>query len=198
MEPAVIPEPQRTYVLELITALGPAAEGFVLAGAQAMKFMLAGARTTKDFDFVLDTIRLRAQQESIAVKLQDLGYASVEGSRNFQFQKSIPGSPEIMRIEFMAPQEHSRRKDFRADIQNGVHARSCAGHSRPRMIATKPVSTPRTSLRSSAPNLTSRSFNTILKVSSLLTRSLAQGFAGSSRSTSEAKRRRASCCMRSL
>jgi len=36
----VIPEPQRTYVLELLHALGPAANEFVVAGAQAMKFMV--------------------------------------------------------------------------------------------------------------------------------------------------------------
>ena len=39
----MIPEPQRTYVLELLKALGPAAEDFVIAGAQAIKFMLKEA-----------------------------------------------------------------------------------------------------------------------------------------------------------
>jgi hypothetical protein len=34
----VIPEPQRTYVLELLAALGPATGEFVIAGAQAIKF----------------------------------------------------------------------------------------------------------------------------------------------------------------
>ena len=34
----MIPEPQRTYVLELLAALGPAAKDFVIAGAQAIKF----------------------------------------------------------------------------------------------------------------------------------------------------------------
>ncbi|MGC2332302.1 MAG: hypothetical protein WA581_12675 [Candidatus Acidiferrales bacterium] len=38
----MIPEPQRTYVLELMAALGSAANDFVLAGAQAMKFTVAG------------------------------------------------------------------------------------------------------------------------------------------------------------
>ena len=33
----MIPEPQRRYVLELIAALGSAANNFILAGAQAMK-----------------------------------------------------------------------------------------------------------------------------------------------------------------
>jgi hypothetical protein len=32
----MIPEPQRTYVLELLQALGPIADDFVVAGAQAM------------------------------------------------------------------------------------------------------------------------------------------------------------------
>ena len=123
----MIPQPQRTYVLELITTLGHAADDFVLAGAQAMKFVLPQARGTKDFDFVLDAIRLRMQETSIAAKLRELGYTPVEGAHNFQFQKSIPGSAEIMRIEFLAPAEHSRPNDFRVDIQDGVHARACTG-----------------------------------------------------------------------
>jgi hypothetical protein len=45
----MIPEPQRTYVLELLQALGPIADDFVVAGAQAMKFMLRQARA---FNFV--------------------------------------------------------------------------------------------------------------------------------------------------
>jgi hypothetical protein len=55
----MIPEPQRTYVLELLSVLGPAAEDLVLAGAQAMKFALDKARATKDLDFVLDVIAIR-------------------------------------------------------------------------------------------------------------------------------------------
>jgi hypothetical protein len=35
----MIPEPQRTYVLELLKALGPAGDEFVVAGAQAMKLL---------------------------------------------------------------------------------------------------------------------------------------------------------------
>jgi hypothetical protein len=34
-----------------------------------------------------------------------------------------------MRIEFMAPEEFKREKDFRVDIQDGVHARACTGGS---------------------------------------------------------------------
>lgn len=58
-----------------------------------------------------------------------LGYAPVPESRNFQFEKPIPGSTEKMRIEFMAPEEYNREKDFRVEIQDGVHARACTGGS---------------------------------------------------------------------
>jgi hypothetical protein len=51
----------------------------------------------------------------------------VPESRNFQFEKPIPGGAENMRIEFMAPEEFKRENDFRVDIQNGVHARACMG-----------------------------------------------------------------------
>ena len=57
----MIPEPQRTYVLELPAALGPAAEEFVIAGAQAIKFAVHDARGTKDVDFILNVIALRAE-----------------------------------------------------------------------------------------------------------------------------------------
>jgi hypothetical protein len=49
----MIPEPQRTYVLELLAALGSAAHDFVVAVAQAMKFAVAKARGTKYVDFIL-------------------------------------------------------------------------------------------------------------------------------------------------
>ena len=123
----VIPEPQRTYLLELLHTLGSAADEFVVAGAQAMKFMVERARATKDVDFVLDVVKLRGEPFSLGAQLQKLGYSVVDGSRNFQFEKPIPNSPETMRIEFMAPEEFKREKDFRVDIQNGVHARACAG-----------------------------------------------------------------------
>jgi hypothetical protein len=55
----MIPEPQRTYVLELLAALGPAAKDFVIAGAQAIKFTVQDARGTKDVDFILNVIALR-------------------------------------------------------------------------------------------------------------------------------------------
>jgi hypothetical protein len=55
----LIPEPQRTYLLELLNALGPAAEDFIVAGAQAMKFAVGQARATKDVDFLLNVLALR-------------------------------------------------------------------------------------------------------------------------------------------
>jgi hypothetical protein len=125
----VIPEPQRTYVLELLAALGDAADDFVVAGAQAMKFSVAKARGTKDVDFILNVIALRNEPLQLAKVFESLGYAPVPESRNFQFVKPIPNSAETMRIEFMAPEEFKRPHDFRVDIQHGVHARACVGGS---------------------------------------------------------------------
>jgi hypothetical protein len=125
----MIPEPQRSYVLELLKALGPAADEFSVAGAQAMKFILEGARATKEIDFLLDVVCLRGEGVSIAAKLQELRYQVVEGSQNFQFEKGIPGTAETIRIEFMAPEEFKRAGDFRVDVEKGVHARACTGGS---------------------------------------------------------------------
>ena len=91
----MIPEPQRTYILELLKALGPAADDFVVAGAQAMKFFLERTRATKDIDFVLDVVGLRGEELSIGAKLQDLGYTAVESSRNFQFESRYPIAQRI-------------------------------------------------------------------------------------------------------
>jgi len=123
----LIPEPQGTYALELLTNLGSAADSFVLAGAQALKFLLPKARATRDFDFVLDVVALREASVPIATILEKLGYAAIPGAQNFQFQKTIPDSIEIMRIEFMAPSEYKRKNDFRVDIQENVHAHACDG-----------------------------------------------------------------------
>jgi len=125
----MIPEPQLAYVLELLTALGPAAEHFVLAGARAIKFANPTARRTNDFDFVLDVISLRQLDYSLAKVLQSLDYAPDPKARNFQFEKPIPNSAEKMRIEFMAPDEYQRKSDFRVDIADGIHARACVGGS---------------------------------------------------------------------
>ena len=69
----MIPEPQKTYVLELQYALGTTADEFVVAGAQAMKFMLERARATKDIDFVLDVVRLRSEPLLLGAQLEKLG-----------------------------------------------------------------------------------------------------------------------------
>ena len=125
----MIPEPQKTYLLELLTTLGPAADEFVLVGGQALKFVLAEARATKDFDFLLDAIALREKPANVAEKLMALDYRVVPESRNFQFQKPIPGTKEVMRVEFMAPHELKRGNDFRVTIEKGLHARECLGGS---------------------------------------------------------------------
>jgi hypothetical protein len=125
----MIPEPQLTYLLELLHALGSAAADFVVAGAQAMKFTVTKARGTKDFDFLLNVMALRKEPLQLAAIFDKLGYKAVPESRNFQFEKPIPGGTETMRIEFMAPDEYKREKDFRVDVQEGVHARACTGGS---------------------------------------------------------------------
>jgi len=125
----VIPEPQRSYLLELLSALGPAAEGLVLVGGHALRFMVARPRPTRDFDFILDVGYLRGCDTSMASVLASLGYSAVENARNFQFEKPIPGSPEVMRLEFLAPAELVRNDGIRVDVQNGVHGRACVGGS---------------------------------------------------------------------
>ncbi|MBI5359865.1 MAG: hypothetical protein HZA48_04700 [Planctomycetes bacterium] len=66
----MIKEPQKTYLLELMTELGSAAEDFVLSGAQAMTFNVNNPRYSKDFDFLLDVISLRKSLTSIAEVLK--------------------------------------------------------------------------------------------------------------------------------
>lgn len=123
----MIPEPQKTYLLELYAALGTLGDSLVIAGAQAMRFCVHDARATKDIDFVLDAVKLRGERTSLRSQLGALGYVVVPEARNFQFQKQIPKSNEVMRLEFMAPAEFKRDKDFRVDIQADLHARECTG-----------------------------------------------------------------------
>jgi hypothetical protein len=91
--------------------------------------MIAHPRATRDFDFVLDVAYLRNCDMSLASVLAALGYSVAESARNFQFEKPIPNSPEIMRIEFMAPAVFARKDDIRVDVQEGVHGRACVGGS---------------------------------------------------------------------
>jgi nucleotidyltransferase AbiEii toxin of type IV toxin-antitoxin system len=125
MEKPMIPEPQRTYVLELWAELGCASVDFVLVGGQALKFAVPNARATKDFDFVLDVIALRQNPGSVRAALDRLEYAVVPESRNFQFVKPIPNSVHTMRVELLAPEEHKRENDIRVDVGGNVHA--CVG-----------------------------------------------------------------------
>ncbi len=125
----VIPEPRRTYLLELLSALGPAAEGFVLVGGHALRFMVARPRATIDFDFILDVGYLRECGTSLESVLASLGYSVDKNARNFQFEKPIPNSREVMRIEFLAPAEFAKRDEIRVDVQKGVHGRACVGGS---------------------------------------------------------------------
>lgn len=125
----MIPEPQRSYVLELWSELGPASADFVLVGGQALKFAVARARATKDFDFILDVIAIRQGSVSVAVALDRLGYAVVAESQNFQFEKPIPKSAHTMRVELLAPDEYKRKNNFRVDLGDDVHARACLGGS---------------------------------------------------------------------
>ena len=108
----MIPEPQRTYLLELLVALGSAADGMVLVGGQALRFMTPRPRPTRDFDFVLDIPFFRDADISLASILSSLQYSPDEKARNFQFEKRIPDSAEIMRIEFMAPAEYAETMEF--------------------------------------------------------------------------------------
>lgn len=111
----MIPEPQRTYLLELFTTLGPAADGLVLVGGHALRFIVPRPRATRDFDFVLDVAYLRGCETSMASVLASLDYVVAGNARNFQFEKRIPNSAEVMRIEFMAPCEFARKDEIRVD-----------------------------------------------------------------------------------
>lgn len=125
----MIPEPQRTYLLELLGALGSTSESMVLVGGQALRFMVDNARPTRDLDFLLDVLRLQSTDASLASALDSLGYQPVTEARNFQFTKPIPNSSEVMRVEFMAPSELAHREGIRVDVQEGLHGRACAGGS---------------------------------------------------------------------
>jgi len=108
----MIPQPQLTYLLELLQALGPAADDFVVAGAQAMKFAVEKARGTKDVDFLLNVLALRKEPLQLAPIFERLGYAPVSESRNFQFEKPIPGSTEKMPSNSWRRRSLSVRKTF--------------------------------------------------------------------------------------
>jgi hypothetical protein len=123
----MIKEPQKSYLLELLIELGELANDFVLAGGQAMHFMVDKVRPTKDFDFVLDVYSLRARSQKVADILSRLGYEVDPKAMNFQFSKKIPNSNEIMRIEFLGCGKDEDTENIRIKIQDGLHARDCHG-----------------------------------------------------------------------
>lgn len=127
MEQEVIQEPQLSYLLELFTELGSAADDFVLAGAQAIRLRGITTRFTKDFDFILNVIALRKITQSIYNILQKLRYEVDPNARNFQFYKQIPNSQEKMRIEFLASGKDKRTSNIRVNVQEKIHARACVG-----------------------------------------------------------------------
>ena len=86
----MIPEPQRTYVLELLAALGPAAKDFVIAGAQAIKFTVKDARGTKDVDFILNVIALRAEPLQLEAVLKRLSYTAIAGREISNLKRPSP------------------------------------------------------------------------------------------------------------
>jgi pimeloyl-ACP methyl ester carboxylesterase len=58
--------------------------------------------------------------------LDSLDYRVLPESRNFQFEKSIPNT-NVLRVEFVAPHEFKHKRDFRVEIDKGLHARECFG-----------------------------------------------------------------------
>lgn len=71
MEGCVIPEPERPYLLERLDALGPAADDFVVAGAQAKQFVVDSARGTKDVDFLLSVMAARKEYKAQLFRTYD-------------------------------------------------------------------------------------------------------------------------------
>ncbi len=96
---------------------------------QAARFWVAKPRATRDLDFVLDVTYLCGYEARIAPILERLEYSPVDNARNFQFEKRIRESDEVMRIEFLAPAEFGRKNQIRVDVQEGLHGRACTGGS---------------------------------------------------------------------
>jgi hypothetical protein len=80
MAEEIIKDPQKMYLIELLTSLGQAGSDFVLVGAHSMRFALPNGRPTRDFDFVLDVVSLRNLEASLADILEQLGYSPVRKS----------------------------------------------------------------------------------------------------------------------
>ncbi len=118
---------QLSHLLELLVELGECGDYFVLVGGRALAFVTQNARPTKDFDFILDVVRLHHLDTKISDVLTKLGYQVIKGASRFQFFKKIPNSNEEIRIELMATDKKKRNGDFRVDVQESIHARACHG-----------------------------------------------------------------------
>jgi hypothetical protein len=127
MEKQIIKPPQLVYLIELLQELGSEADNFILIGGQAMRFHLSNPRNTKDFDFVLNINALRKTSLNIYDVLKKLGYKAIPESKNFQFDKKIPKSSDVMRLEFLASEKERRHNNIRVSIQKNIHARACTG-----------------------------------------------------------------------
>jgi hypothetical protein len=123
----MIEQPQLSYFIEFMSALGDAAENFVLVGAQAMRFWHKNVRYTKDTDLVLGAHKLKKSDVKIAEVLDALNYEVVQEAQRFQFIKKIPGSKEKMRLEFLASDQGVIPDGFRVKIQEDIHAHTCLG-----------------------------------------------------------------------
>jgi len=123
----MIEQPQLSYFVEFINALGVAAENFVLVGAQAMRFWQQKVRYTKDTDLILGAYQLARSDIKIADVLESLNYEVVQEAQRFQFSKDIPESEEKMRLEFLASEQGVIPDGFRINIQENVHAHKCLG-----------------------------------------------------------------------
>jgi hypothetical protein len=108
----MIPEPQKTYLLGLLAAPGPAGDEFVLVGGQALKFILAEASATEDFDLLLDAISLRERPANVADTLTAPEYSVVPESRNFQFQKPLRCTNNVTGTKHRAGQNHQSGNRF--------------------------------------------------------------------------------------
>ena len=95
-----------------------------LPARKAIKFAVKEAQGSKDVDFILNVIALRAEPLRLEAVLEQLCYGPIAEARNFQFEKTIPNNKETMRIEFMAPEQLKRPTDSRGDVQKGIHARA--------------------------------------------------------------------------
>ena len=86
----MIPDPREPTCWNYSRRSGHRQNDFILAGAQAIKFAVKEAQGTKDVDFILNVIALRAEPLRLEAVSKQLGYAAIAAARNFQFKKDHP------------------------------------------------------------------------------------------------------------